>query len=189
MAVADRTVGAAVPAIPLRPSRWQKVRAGLAILLRSKVALVGLVLVGFWVIVAAFADDCIVQPACWVGSKGYKPTPWLAVYSPDQSTGKGMSAPGPGHWLGTDRNGRDLWARLAYGARIILTLAPLGVGAAHRRKGIAWALLDECERLMDQPVVRLRVRRSNTGAIRLYQQAGYIQTGVERRMPLSSVLA
>jgi peptide/nickel transport system permease protein len=130
MAVADRTVGAAVPAIPVRPSRWQKVRAGLEILLRSRVALVGLVLVGFWVIVAAFADDCIVRPACWGGSKGYKPTPWLAVYSPDQSTGKGMSAPGPGHWLGTDRNGRDLWARLAYGARIILTLAPLGVGAA-----------------------------------------------------------
>ncbi len=127
MAVAENTLGARAPA---RPSRWQKVRAGFEILLGSKVALIGFVLVVFWVIVATFADDCVVQPACWVGSKDYKPTPWLAVYSPDQSTGKGLSAPGPGHWLGTDRNGRDLWARLAYGARIILTLAPLGVGAA-----------------------------------------------------------
>ena len=127
MAVAENTLVARAPA---RPSRWQKVRAGFEILLRSKVALIGFVLVGFWVIVATFADDCVVQPACWVGSKDYKPTPWLAVYSPNQSTGKGLSAPGPGHWLGTDRNGRDLWARLAYGARIILTLAPVGVGAA-----------------------------------------------------------
>ena len=127
MAVAENTFAARVPA---RPSRWQKVRAGFEILLRSKVALIGFVLVGFWVIVATIADDCVIQPACWVGSKDYKPTPWLAVYSSNQSTGKGLSAPGPGHWLGTDRNGRDLWARLAYGARIILTLAPLGVGAA-----------------------------------------------------------
>src|SRR5574341_189371 len=127
MAVVDNTLIARAPA---RPSRWAKIKAGLDLLARSKVAMVGLFLVGFWVIVAVFADDCIVQPACWVGSKDYRPTPWLAAYSPDQSTGKGLSAPGPGHWLGTDRNGRDLWARLAYGARIILTLAPLGVGAA-----------------------------------------------------------
>jgi peptide/nickel transport system permease protein len=94
------------------------------------VALVGLGLVGFWVVVAILADDCIIQPACWVQSRDYKATPWLAVYSANQSTGKGLSAPGPGHWLGTDRNGRDLWARLAYGSRIILTLAPLGVAVA-----------------------------------------------------------
>ena len=127
MAVAENTLAARAPT---RPSRWAKLRAGLDLLTRSKVALVGLFLAGFWVIVATFADDCLVRPVCWVGSKDYKPTPWLAIYSPDQSTGKGLSAPGLGHWLGTDRNGRDLWARLAYGARIILTLAPLGVGAA-----------------------------------------------------------
>ncbi len=127
MAVAENTLVARAPA---RPSPWSKVKGGLALLARSKVAMVGLVLVGFWVVVALFADDCLVQPACWVRSKGYKATPWLAVYSANQSTGKGLSAPGPGHWLGTDRNGRDLWARLAYGSRVILILAPLGVGAA-----------------------------------------------------------
>ena len=127
MAIAESTLSAR--GLP-RPSGWAKVKAGLAILVQSKVALFGFVLVAFWVVVAIFADDCVVQPGCWVGSKDYKPTPWLAVYLPDKSTGKGLSPPNPGHWLGTDRNGRDLWARLAYGARIILTLAPAGVGAA-----------------------------------------------------------
>lgn len=130
MAVANQPLGVPLPAAAARPSPWQKIRAGLAIVARSKIALVGLCLVAFWVVVAIFADDCIVQPACWVRATDYKPTPWLAVYSSDQSTGKGLSSPGPGHWLGTDRNGRDLWARLAYGSRIILTLAPGGVGAA-----------------------------------------------------------
>lgn len=130
MAVANQSLGVPVPIAAARPSRWKKILAGLEIVARSKIALVGLFLVSFWVIVAIFADDCIIQPACWTGSPSYTPTPWLAVYSSDLSTGKGLSAPGPGHWLGTDRNGRDLWARLAYGSRIILTLAPGGVGAA-----------------------------------------------------------
>ena len=130
MAVANQPLGVPMPAAAARPSRLQKTLATLGIVTRSKIAVIGLCLVAFWVIVAIFADDCIIQPACWVGSKDYKPTPWLAVYSSDQSTGRGLSSPEPGHWLGTDRNGRDLWARLAYGARIILTLAPAGVGAA-----------------------------------------------------------
>jgi peptide/nickel transport system permease protein len=127
MAVADTTI---IPRAPARPSGWAKVRAGLRILTKSKIALVGFSLVAFWVIVALFADDCIINPGCWVGSRDYKPTPWLAIYSSDKSTGKGLSGPTAEHWFGTDRNGRDLWARLAYGARIILTLAPAGVGAA-----------------------------------------------------------
>ncbi|MCC7359510.1 MAG: ABC transporter permease [Anaerolineales bacterium] len=101
-----------------------------AFLSRSRLALAGALLAGFWVVVAVFADDCLVRPACWFGAKDYTPTPWLAVYSYTAATGPPLSGPGPGHWLGTDRNGRDLWARLAYGARIILTLAPLGVGLA-----------------------------------------------------------
>lgn len=127
MVAADTTLSVRAPA---RPSGWAKVGAGLRLLTKSKIALVGFSLVAFWVIVAIFADDCIISPGCWIGSKEYKPTPWLAIYLPDKSTGKGLSGPIPAHWLGTDRNGRDLWARLAYGARIILTLAPAGVGAA-----------------------------------------------------------
>lgn len=133
MAVADNTLTVRAPT---RPTGWSKFRAGLQIFTKSKIAVVGFCLVAFWVLVAVFADDCIISPGCWVGSKDYKPTPWLAIYSSDKSTGKGLSGPVPEHWLGTDRNGRDLWARLAYGARIILTLAPAGVLAALIAGGI-----------------------------------------------------
>jgi peptide/nickel transport system permease protein len=111
-------------------SRWPRLAAGLAPLRQSRLALAGALLVGFWVVVALFADDCLVRPACWVADRGYRPTPWLAVYTFNDSVGPPLTGPSPAHWLGTDRNGRDLWARLAYGSRLILTLAPLGVGLA-----------------------------------------------------------
>jgi len=112
---------------PVGPRRLGR---ALGVLRQSRLALVGALLVGFWVIVAVFADDCVISPACWTGARSYTPTPWLAVYSFSESVGPPLTGPAPAHWLGTDRNGRDLWARLAYGARIILTLAPLGVGLA-----------------------------------------------------------
>jgi peptide/nickel transport system permease protein len=116
-----------LPLRAARPSFWHRLRAGLALLGRSRVAIVGAGLVLFWVVVALFADDCIVQPACWVNSPDYEPTPWLAVYPFDKGTGDVLGPPSAEHWLGTDRSGRDLWSRLAYGARIILTLAPISV--------------------------------------------------------------
>jgi peptide/nickel transport system permease protein len=110
------------------PSRRERIMDSLSILFSSRTAMVGLLLIGFWVIIALFADDCIIKPACWSGSKDYEPTPWLARYSYlEQFSGENLQAPSAKHWLGTDRFGRDLWARLAYGARIILTLAPVSV--------------------------------------------------------------
>jgi peptide/nickel transport system permease protein len=41
-----------------------------------------------------------------------------------------LAAPSTSHWLGTDNFGRDLWARVAYGARISLTIALASVGTA-----------------------------------------------------------
>lgn len=52
-------------------------------------------------------------------------------------------------------------------------ITTLGVHPDHRRKGIAIALLDACETLMNVPIVRLTVRRSNYSAIRLYTSLGY----------------
>lgn len=56
----------------------------------------------------------------------------------------------------------------------------IGVLPAFRRRGIAEALLEACERQMGNPRVRLCVRRSNLSAIRLYEKWGYRQVDTWR---------
>jgi ribosomal-protein-alanine N-acetyltransferase len=50
----------------------------------------------------------------------------------------------------------------------------LGVLPAYRRRGIALALLEECEHNLDMPAIRLSVRASNQPAICLYEGQGYV---------------
>jgi len=73
----------------------------------SKIAVLGLAIVLFWVIAAILA-------------------PCLTPYSP---TAQDWEAPGEGpswkHPLGTDELGRDLWSRLIYGARVVLVVLPI----------------------------------------------------------------
>jgi peptide/nickel transport system permease protein len=139
-----------------RTSRWEKARLGLSILTRSRTAMVGLFLVLFWVIVAVFADTCAISPACWAGGSDYQATPLLARYSPfEQFRGANLQGPSAEHWLGTDRLGRDLWARLAHGARIILTLAPLSVGIALLVGGTLGLIAGYYGGLIDEVVMRL----------------------------------
>ena len=52
---------------------------------------------------------------------------------------------------------------------------------AYRRQGIGTALLDECERQLRLPRIRLSVARSNHGALRLYEQRGYRKVDVWRQ--------
>ncbi|HEX3347541.1 MAG TPA: ABC transporter permease [Acetobacteraceae bacterium] len=47
-----------------------------------------------------------------------------------QNLGNAMLPPSAAHWLGTDQYGRDLFARIVYGARISLFEVALGVGMA-----------------------------------------------------------
>lgn len=48
--------------------------------------------------------------------------PWFTAYDPyDASALRRLKPIGtPGHWLGTDEVGRDLWARMVYGGRLSL---------------------------------------------------------------------
>ena len=96
--------------VSARPSPWQRLREAVSPVLRSKVALVGLGIVVFWVLVAIFA-------------------PLLTPYDPvqDQDWMAANQGPSAAHPLGTDDLGRDLWSRLLYGARTILVLAPISV--------------------------------------------------------------
>ena len=85
----------------------KRFRAGLAVLLSSKTALVGLAMVLFWVFVAVFA-------------------PFLTPYTPLEQDWKSPNVgPCEEHPLGTDELGRDLWSRLIYGARVVLVILPL----------------------------------------------------------------
>jgi len=56
--------------------------------------------------------------------------PWLTGYDPDAivvASYRGPLAPGGGHPLGTDTLGRDVWARLVYGARTSLFVGGLAM--------------------------------------------------------------
>lgn len=80
---------------------------------RSPTALVGLFLVGFWVLLAILA-------------------PVLPIYPPNDQDMMAMGNPYPSaqHLLGTDVLGRDLLSRLIFGARTVLQVAPLAVAVA-----------------------------------------------------------
>ncbi|GAP08186.1 [SSU ribosomal protein S18P]-alanine acetyltransferase [Anaerolinea thermolimosa] len=52
-------------------------------------------------------------------------------------------------------------------------VATLGVLPAYRRRGVASALLQACEKAMGMPTIRLSVRRSNLAALQLYHNHGY----------------
>ena len=79
----------------------------LSILFSSKTAMVGFVIVLFWITVAVFA-------------------PCLTQYTPYQMDWKYPNqGPSAEHILGTDELGRDLWTRLIYGARVVLVVLPI----------------------------------------------------------------
>jgi peptide/nickel transport system permease protein len=82
----------------------------LAPLLESIPAMVGITLILFWVLAAILA-------------------PWLAPYPPNASDLAALAHPTPSaaHWLGTDHLGRDILSRVLWGARTVLTVAPIAV--------------------------------------------------------------
>jgi peptide/nickel transport system permease protein len=87
--------------------RWGR-RIGL--LTESWPAIIGLAIVIFWVAMAILA-------------------PWIAPYPPNANDFTALANPKPSaaHWLGTDHLGRDILSRLLWGARTVLTVAPIAV--------------------------------------------------------------
>jgi peptide/nickel transport system permease protein len=82
----------------------------LAPLLESPSAMIGIALTLFWALAALLA-------------------PWLAPYPPNASDLAALAHPTPSaaHWLGTDHLGRDILSRILWGARTVLTVAPIAV--------------------------------------------------------------
>jgi [ribosomal protein S18]-alanine N-acetyltransferase len=52
-------------------------------------------------------------------------------------------------------------------------IATIGIAPGYRRRGLGRELLRACEAKLKVPRIRLSVRASNDGAIRLYEQEGY----------------
>ena len=84
-----------------------------------KVLIIGAVLVGFWVLVAIFADV-------------------IAPFDPNGTSGDDayksymhQNAEGGVHILGTDKLGRDILSRVIYGARFVLLYASLATFVAY----------------------------------------------------------
>ena len=102
MTVSERTLSTTT-----HPSRLQKIRESLSILWQSKVAVVGLIIVLFWVFAAILA-------------------PLITVYEPNAEDSQARNqGPSAEHWMGTDHKGRDLWSRIAYGGQIVLVKWPI----------------------------------------------------------------
>lgn len=97
MPTAQPIVRASILTVPHEATRGRG-RANTALI-------VGVVVVGAWVFVAAFA-------------------PWLAPHSPtDLDVMNRLEPPGATHLFGTDEAGRDNFSRVLYGARITVPLA------------------------------------------------------------------
>lgn len=80
----------------------------------SGVAMVGLGIVSFWVVLAVLA-------------------PVLPLDPPNKSDLASFANPGPSaaHWLGVDTKGRDILSRIVWGAQRVLTIAPLAALCAY----------------------------------------------------------
>jgi peptide/nickel transport system permease protein len=109
-APSDLAAGAAIDLAPPEKAPPGLIRR----LPSSPVAMAGLSIIAFWIILALLA-------------------PVLPIASPTAQDYLAMAHPGPSaaHLLGVDSLGRDTLSRILWGARIVLSLAPTSVIAAY----------------------------------------------------------
>ncbi len=90
--------------------------------LRNRPAILGLFLVAMVVVAAVFADNWFIAIPL-----GQEPKPLLAVQDPyKQDTRNRLAPPSKEHIMGLDSYGRDIYARIIYGARVSLAV---GIGS------------------------------------------------------------
>src|SRR5262245_52399101 len=119
-------------------------------LTESRPAAIGAGLVLFWIAAAALA-------------------PVIAPYPPNATNMMALAHPTPStaHWLGTDHLGRDILSRILWGARTVLTVAPiavlgatllgsfLGLTAGYRGGWVDLAIARACDVVLSFPVIIL----------------------------------
>jgi [ribosomal protein S18]-alanine N-acetyltransferase len=105
------------------------------------------------------------------------PTPWsLAMFVLE------ISKP-PGICLAARRDGRMVGYLICSRYETVWHVMNIAVDVDQRREGVASALLSDLYRRVDDRHARytLEVRRSNAGAIRLYEREGFRAAGLRRR--------
>jgi peptide/nickel transport system permease protein len=112
-------------------------RRALRVFQRNRTALLGMLIIALFVIMALLA-------------------PLLEPYKPDLvDLGSQLQAPGPDHWFGTDNLGRDIFSRLVEGSRVSLWVGIFSVGLA-MLVGVPAGLLAGYSRgLLDAVIMRL----------------------------------
>jgi peptide/nickel transport system permease protein len=137
----------AEPAVIGRPHVW---RGRVGRLTESTPALIGAGIIVFWVVAAVLA-------------------PVIAPYPPNANDVAALARPTPSaaHWLGTDHLGRDLLSRILWGARTVLTVAPvavlgatmlgslLGLTAGYFRGWVDLVIIRACDIVLSFPVIIL----------------------------------
>ncbi|CAM4506589.1 ABC transporter permease [Paenibacillus typhae] len=85
---------------PARPEAAAKPKTLWSLLLRNRLAALGLTFIFIWTVIAIIA-------------------PWIAPHDPYATNmANKLQAPSASHWFGTDNFGRDILSRVLYGARI-----------------------------------------------------------------------
>jgi ABC-type dipeptide/oligopeptide/nickel transport system permease subunit len=113
--------GATIARLRATPQLRSLYRDAVRRFVRNKLSVVGLVLVIILLIMVVFADNWFIALPT-----GQEPQPLLAKTHYDKSfVGPSGAFPNAEFWMGTDLNGRDLWSRIVYGARIALAVGLL----------------------------------------------------------------
>lgn len=126
-------------------------RIGLRRLLRRKTGVAGLIIIGFWLLVAIFA-------------------PLLATHDPTRGLlgvediqrradpcihALGCPEDRPQHFLGVDGNARDVYSRIVYGSRVSLTIGISTVSAAIVVGGLLGAISGFWGGWIDNVIMRI----------------------------------
>lgn len=137
---ADRhSDGDVTPETSPRRDVWRRFR-------RNKLAMIGLVVIVLLVILAVFAPLWVRLESTIGGIKRL---------DPEVGTSPARMSPSLEHWFGTDRTGRDLFARVVYGSRISLFVGFAAVLLSSVLGVVLGALAGYYGRWVDTVIMRL----------------------------------
>lgn len=121
--------------LPRRPARWENI---VKFVRKKPLGAAGFLLVGFMLVMTLGTPKLEVGvpqlPNRPLGIELGKP--WISRYHAEDlfftedNRLAVLQGPSAAHWLGTDRNGRDIWARLVFGARRSLFVGLWALGLA-----------------------------------------------------------